>query len=114
MDENVKDPTSFLFSNPLRKKVEDITKGLEDALKNSSATGSKDKLDTHRVYPEEHLQKQSQEQDKNPNKRAQSQTCLSYRKKICPAYCKCIIYYQEIIKRNCIYNSKSETKKPNV
>jgi hypothetical protein len=63
----VKDPTRFEFFKAPADKVMEVVAKLQEAFKNPDEPANKATIETHKVNPEEHLQKQSQEQDKKPN-----------------------------------------------
>jgi hypothetical protein len=65
----VKDPTRFEFFKAPADKIGEVVAKLQEAFKNPDEPANKATIETHKVNPEEHLQKQSQEQgqEKRPN-----------------------------------------------
>ena len=62
-----KDPTRFEFFKAPADKVMEVVAKLQEAFKNPDEPANKATIETHKVNSEEHLQKQSQEQEKKPN-----------------------------------------------
>ena len=66
----VKDLTRFEFFKAPTDKVVEVVAKLQEAFKNPDDPANKETIETHRVNPEEHLQKQSQEQEQKQSTHA--------------------------------------------